>query len=89
MDPSSSEDDGQSESGQQAINEAEAYNQNIYIMVGLPYGMLLLFGFLIYRGVRQNEAYRRARGQLALAGPVDGLSATPAPSRRSDHSSPT
>jgi len=38
-----------------------AYNRSIYVMVGVPYLTLAIAGFLIYRGVKQNEAFRRAR----------------------------
>jgi hypothetical protein len=29
-------------------------------MVGVPYGSLGLVGFLIYRGCKKNEAYRKS-----------------------------
>lgn len=35
-------------------------NQSIYIMLGVPYTALGVVGFMIYRGVRKNEAYGRA-----------------------------
>jgi hypothetical protein len=55
------EDGSLDEESVQAINVAEAYNLNIYIMVGLPYAMLFGVGYFIYRGVRRNEALRRSQ----------------------------
>jgi hypothetical protein len=43
-------------------NNQAAYNNSIYVMVGVPYFSLGLFTFLVYRGMKQNEAYRNARG---------------------------
>lgn len=37
---------------------AEAMNQSIYLMIAVPYTSLGILGFMIYRGVKQNEAYR-------------------------------
>jgi hypothetical protein len=37
-----------------------AYNNSIYVMVGVPYFSLGLFSFLIYRGMKKNEAFRQA-----------------------------
>jgi hypothetical protein len=34
-------------------------NQSIYLMIGMPYTALFLVGFMIYRGVRRNDAHRR------------------------------
>jgi hypothetical protein len=34
-----------------------AYNQSIYLMVGVPYLSLGLVTFLIYRGCKKNAAY--------------------------------
>lgn len=39
---------------------AAAYNQSIYMMLTVPYTLLGVFGFLIYRGIKKNEAYRNA-----------------------------
>ncbi len=33
---------------------ARAYNHSIYLMAGMPYLLLGVFGFLIYRGLRQK-----------------------------------
>ncbi len=37
-----------------------AYNQSIYLMVGVPYFSLGLVTFLIYRGCKKNAAYLQA-----------------------------
>jgi hypothetical protein len=42
--------------------EAEGYNNSIYLMVSVPYVLLGVGGFLVYRGLRK-------KGQ---AGPADG-----------------
>ena len=34
-------------------------NQSIYLMIGVPYSVLGIVGFLIYRGVKKNEQYRQ------------------------------
>jgi len=36
-----------------------AMNQSIYFMLVVPYSALGIVGFLIYRGVKQNEQYRK------------------------------
>ena len=36
--------------------EAKAYNDSIYLMVGMPYLMLGAFGFYVYRGLKKNRA---------------------------------
>ncbi len=43
-------------------NFAAAMNESIYVMLGVPFSALFVVGFMIYRGVRQNEAYREKRG---------------------------
>jgi hypothetical protein len=35
-------------------------NQNIYVMVSVPYVLLGVVGFLIYRGCRKNQEHLRA-----------------------------
>ena len=35
-----------------------AMNQSIYLMLGVPYLTLGVVGFMIYRGVKKNDAYR-------------------------------
>ena len=37
-----------------ASREARAYNQSIYLMVGMPYLLLGVFGVLVYRGRKQK-----------------------------------
>jgi hypothetical protein len=39
-------------------NLPRAYNNSIYLMIGVPYLALGIAGFAIYRGVRQNAEYR-------------------------------
>ena len=41
-------------------HEARAYNQSIYLMVGMPYLLLGAFGFYVYRGLKKNRAARAA-----------------------------
>ncbi|MGF1582141.1 MAG: hypothetical protein ACFCD0_22680 [Gemmataceae bacterium] len=41
-------------------NLSRAYNQSIYLFMSMPFLLLGTFGFLIYRGVKQNEAYRQS-----------------------------
>jgi hypothetical protein len=45
-----------------------AYNQSIYLMVGIPYLSLTLVGVLIYRGCKKNAAYLQAQQKLRPAG---------------------
>jgi hypothetical protein len=56
------------EDEQQSINNPRAYNQSIYIMVGVPYFTLAAFAFLTYRGMKKNEAFHRARAALGESG---------------------
>jgi hypothetical protein len=49
-----------SEEEEQNINNPAAYNQSIYILVGVPYFVLAVLGILVYRGVKKNEEFRRA-----------------------------
>jgi hypothetical protein len=43
-------------------HEAAAYNNSIYLMVGMPYLLLGAFGFFVYRGLKKNRAARAAAG---------------------------
>ena len=36
------------------MRQARAYNQSIYLMVGMPYLLLATVGFLVYRGLRKR-----------------------------------
>ena len=38
------------------MREAQGYNSSIYLMVGMPYLMLSVLGFVVYRGLRQHAA---------------------------------
>ena len=41
------------------INNAPlAYNHSIYLMAGMPYVLLSVFSFFIYRGCKKNDEYR-------------------------------
>ena len=40
-----------------ADNTPAAFNQSIYVMVGVPYTAFCIVGFLIYRGLKKNAAY--------------------------------
>lgn len=42
-------------------NLPAAYNNSIYLMVGMPYLLLGTFGFLVYRGLKQNAKYLEER----------------------------
>jgi hypothetical protein len=46
-------------------NFAAAMNESIYVMLGVPFSALFIVGFMIYRGAKQNEAYREEMGQRA------------------------
>ncbi len=37
------------------LREARAYNQSIYLMVGMPYLLLGAFGMLVYRGLKRKN----------------------------------
>jgi hypothetical protein len=37
------------------LREARAYNQSIYLMVGMPYLLLATLGLLIYRGIKTAQ----------------------------------
>jgi hypothetical protein len=36
-----------------------AMNQSIYLMLGVPYTAFGVVGFLVYRGMKKNDDYRR------------------------------
>lgn len=42
---------------------ARAYNYSIYLMLAVPYSMLGVVGFLVYRQLRARAAYEAARAQ--------------------------
>jgi len=46
----------------QNVNNPAAYNNSIYLMVGVPYTCLAVVAVLIYRGVKKNEQFRMAHG---------------------------
>jgi hypothetical protein len=58
VESSGSEDD---ESLGRGKNVADSFNRSIYMMLAVPYTLLGVFGFLIYRGMRKNEAFRNAQ----------------------------
>jgi hypothetical protein len=45
---SSSEDDD-------PLREARAYNRSIYLMVAMPYLLLGVVGFMVYRGIKTAQ----------------------------------
>jgi hypothetical protein len=59
---------GGGEDDEQSINNPEAYNQSIYVMVGVPYFCLAVLGVCVYRGMKKNEAFRRAHESQELFG---------------------
>jgi hypothetical protein len=48
-----------------------AYHASVYLMVGMPYLLLGVFGFLIYRGMRQ-KAQAQNPGVHTPGSPVAG-----------------
>jgi hypothetical protein len=58
------------------VREASAYNNSIYLMVGMPYLLLGAFGFYVYRGLEKNRAARAAAGGPASEGPPCPLPST-------------
>jgi hypothetical protein len=46
-----------SSGSEDADNSPEAYNESIYIMIGVPYLTFAVFGILIYRGVKKNDRF--------------------------------
>ena len=68
---------GGGEDEEQSINNPKAYNLSIYIMVGVPYFCLTVLGVCVYRGMKKNDAFRRAHE--ALEEP-DQAAAAPSPS---------
>jgi hypothetical protein len=58
--------------------EARAYNQSIYLMVGMPYLLLGVLGFKFYRGLKQKAL---AESQAAVQAPdAQGDRSCPSPS---------
>jgi hypothetical protein len=51
------------------VRLSRAYNNSIYLMVGMPYLLLGVVGFLIYRGVRQRDRMQRAAADAARPSP--------------------
>ncbi len=65
--------------------EARAYNNSIYLMVGMPYLSLGALGFLIWRGFRQRDRAQRE----AMLPPSDAGESLPCPpSSTAEGSSP-
>jgi len=46
--------------GSDPAREPRAYNHSIYLMAGMPYLLLGLLGFKIYKDVRKNNAHMQA-----------------------------
>jgi hypothetical protein len=53
------------------MREARAYNQSIYLMVGMPYLLLGAFSWWVYRGLRQKARADRAAAERPLDGKGD------------------
>jgi len=49
--------------------EARAYNNSIYLFVGMPYLLVGAFGFLVYRGIKKA---RQQHTTPAASPPADG-----------------
>ena len=47
-----------------------AMNQSIYLMLVVPYSALGFVGFLIYRGMKKNDEYRKGLGESSPGGNV-------------------
>jgi hypothetical protein len=60
--PTCKEAPGAKNSDEEGSGNAAAYNQSIYLMVSVPYITLGIGTVLVYRGIKKNEAYQRARG---------------------------
>ena len=60
------------------VREASAYNNSIYLMVGMPYLLLGAFGFYVYRGLKKNRAARAAARGPGPEGPPCPLPSTDA-----------
>ena len=43
------------------MQEARAYNNSIYLMVGVPYAVLGTLCFMIYRGCKKNELFKNMK----------------------------
>ncbi len=41
----------------EGINFPTAMNENIYLMLGVPYLTLVVLGIMVYRGMQKNAAY--------------------------------
>jgi hypothetical protein len=62
---------------------ARAYNNSIYLFVGMPYLLLGAVGLLLYRGLRQRDVAPRPAAAHP-AGPPEGL---PCPTPSTDGTS--
>jgi hypothetical protein len=67
---SGAEDDDQ-------YREARAYNQSIYLMVGMPYLLLGVLGFKVYRGLKQKALAESRAAAEVPASPGDRPCPTP------------
>jgi hypothetical protein len=53
---------GSSGGDDEGILNPAAYNNSIYVMVGVPYTCLACGAFMVYRGMKKNEEFRRTQG---------------------------
>lgn len=63
--PSCNEAPNATNSDEFGSNNPRAYNHSIYFMVFMPYATLGVLTYAVYRGMKKNEEYRRAREQNA------------------------
>jgi hypothetical protein len=57
--------------------EARAYNHSIYLMVGMPYLLLGVLGFKVYRGFKQKALAESRAATQVPASPGDRPCPTP------------
>lgn len=67
------------------LREQRAYNYSIYVMVAMPYFLLSVVGFLVYRGMKQKAL---AEQQAREADAPNGQGEPPCPPSVADSSSP-
>ncbi len=56
---------------QDQYREARAYNLSIYLMVGMPYLLLGVLGFKVYRGLKQKALVQNRAAVQAPDAPGD------------------
>lgn len=51
-----SETEDYDEEAEKQRNLSAAFNNSIYVMISVPYVLMGIFGFLVYRGIRKHDA---------------------------------